>query len=371
MKTVQQFVAAFLLLFSATGASFAQAPPSYVLSSGRAPTINFGGLLQLQGEFGDKGDSRFSNANDRFYLRRARLNAAGKFLEEFDFKLELDLAGSIGNTSGLRAQLTDAYINWNRYAAANVKVGQFKTPFGFEQLYADPKLPTIERSLANDRLTLSRQIGIQGSGDFLDKRASWALGAFNGTGANNNFNDNDDFLTVGRLSGRPWRGRLFGEEALLSVGAAAYSSSDVALNLADLGFDSTPATADKDALFTGDRRGSAFDAEFTTGRFEVWVEVIQGHFEPKNALPVGLVEAEGWSSMISAFVVPKRLQALIRRESFDPSTAVDENSTRITTLGLNWFLKSDDLKVVVDYMRVAIDRRADENRFLARLQVIF
>ena len=58
-------------------------------------------------------------------------------------------------------QLTDAYINWNHFDFANVKAGQFKTPFGYEQLYADPKLFTIERTSANDRLTVSRQIGVQ------------------------------------------------------------------------------------------------------------------------------------------------------------------------------------------------------------------
>jgi hypothetical protein len=42
----------------------------------------------VQAEAGDKGDARFGNDNDRFYLRRARLNATGKFLEEFDFRLE-------------------------------------------------------------------------------------------------------------------------------------------------------------------------------------------------------------------------------------------------------------------------------------------
>ncbi len=74
--------------------------------------------------------------------------------------------------------MTDGYITWNRHAEANVRVGQFKTPFGFEQLYSDTRLHTIERSLANDRLTLSRQIGAQVGGDFLEKRLSYARGSF-------------------------------------------------------------------------------------------------------------------------------------------------------------------------------------------------
>lgn len=81
-----------------------------VKPAGREPTLTIGGLLQIQAEAGDKGDARFGNDNDRFYLRRARLNATGRFLEEFDFRLEGEFAGTLTNTSGLRAQLTDAFV---------------------------------------------------------------------------------------------------------------------------------------------------------------------------------------------------------------------------------------------------------------------
>src|SRR5262249_26241580 len=151
---------------------------------------------------GEKGDGRFTTGNDRFYLRRARLNAVGKFLEEFDFKIEIELSGQLGNnptiSSNLRAQMTDGYINWNRYVTANIKGGQFKTYYGYEQLVLDQKLYTIERSLVSDRLTLSRQIGATVYGDLFDKHLSYATGIFNGNGLNNSFNDNDAFLVTGR-----------------------------------------------------------------------------------------------------------------------------------------------------------------------------
>jgi len=65
------------------------------------------------GGFGDKGDARFTSANDRFYLRRARINIQGKFWRSSisDSKAILRLPRQ---ATGNRAQLTDAYINWNR-----------------------------------------------------------------------------------------------------------------------------------------------------------------------------------------------------------------------------------------------------------------
>ena len=59
-----------------------------VKPAGKESSLKLGGLIQAQADFGDKGDSRFSSDNDRFYLRRTRLNVAGNFLEEFDFKVE-------------------------------------------------------------------------------------------------------------------------------------------------------------------------------------------------------------------------------------------------------------------------------------------
>src|SRR5262245_43711620 len=97
--------------------------------NGGAESLRVGGLIQVQGEAGDRGDSRFSSSNSRIFLRRARVNVSGRFVEEFNFRAELELAGSLSDASGLRAQLADAYLNWNRFDFANFRVGQFKSPF--------------------------------------------------------------------------------------------------------------------------------------------------------------------------------------------------------------------------------------------------
>jgi len=350
----------------------AQAPEAVVKPGGKEPTLSFGGLLQVQTEIGGRGDSRFSSDNDRFYLRRARLNAVGKFLEELDFKLEIELAGSIANTSALRAQLTDGYVNWNRYPEANLRVGQFKTPFGYEQLFNDPRLITIERSLVNDRLTQSRQLGMQIGGDLLDKRLSYAAGAFNGTGANNNFNDDDRFLVAARLSGVLWRGKLLGQSASWSLGGDAYSSEDTNVaQAADFGLDSTPSTPDRDNIFSGERRGTGFDTQLQVGRFDLWAEALRTEWEPASGRPRKSFESDGWYVQGSYYVIKDRLQAVLKAERFDPQSAADRDATEIGTAGLNWFLKGNDLKLLLNYLRVRPEGQDDQDKLLARIQVIF
>ena len=118
--------------------------------------FQFGGMLQVQGETGDPGDTRF-DGGDRIYLRRARLNGTATFPEHFTARLELELAGTLSKTSALRAQVTDGYIEWTRYSAFSLRAGQFKTPFGYEQLYLDAQLPTIERSLGKARRVIDQR----------------------------------------------------------------------------------------------------------------------------------------------------------------------------------------------------------------------
>ncbi|HXO19244.1 MAG TPA: porin [Thermoanaerobaculia bacterium] len=349
-------------------------PPTNVQPAGVEPTLAFGGLIQAQLEAGDRGDSRWANGNDRFLLRRARLNGTGRFLQDFDFRVEIDLAGTLANTTGLRAQLTDGYINWNRYSMANVRVGQFKTPFGFEQLYSDPRLITMERSLVNDRLTLNRQLGAQASGDLLDKRLSYAVGEFNGNGANNNFNDNEKFALVGRLSGIPWQGEVAGQKASWSLGADAFGSEDTGLALPDLGLDSTPATKDLDNLFTGKRRGSGFDSQVHAGPLDFWVEYLATRFEPTDRLPFASFNASGWYAQASWIFCGGHLQAVAKAESFDPDDRVSGDAVTTQTYGLNYLIKGHDLKLMLDYLRTDLGSNNPlprQQKLLARLQVIF
>lgn len=336
------------------------------------PKVRFGGLVQTQWDAGDVGDARFSGDETRFYLRRARLSATATFAEGFEAKLEAELAGTLADTSNLRAQLTDAYVAWVGDARLQARAGQFKTPFGVEQLLSDRRMSTIERSLGSDRLTPGRQVGVQAFGDLLGKRLSWAVGAFNGTGPNTTANSDGKPLLAARIAGTAWRGSLGGAEATLTAGVDGFASSDEALALPpDLGFDSTPGTPAPDNLFTGRREAAGVDLSFRAGRLEAWAEGLLVRYEPDSGIPRPSVEATSVALLAGYEVVPKKLHLVARLDRFDPDRDRDADDTTTLTLGGSWYFRGHDLKLQLNYLASDVPDLGRQDKLLARIQAAF
>src|SRR6266516_495513 len=185
--------------------------PIYVQQRGPELKLVLGGFIQVNFEDGDVSafEGRFGQTaiKDRFRLRRARINLTGDFAEQFDFKMEGDFGQSDGTSANRTAfSATDIWVNWHQFPAAQVKVGQYKAPFGLEQLTSDTTLLTIERTLPTGAITPDRQIGAELWGkpftsiwpeqkDLL----TYYAGIFNGNGRNITVNDNNNFMFVGRM----------------------------------------------------------------------------------------------------------------------------------------------------------------------------
>jgi phosphate-selective porin len=354
----------------AAGAPAVQPEPQTLKPAGKEQRLQLGGLVQFQGESGGRPDSRFGDDHDRMFLRRARLNASGKFDQRFEFKAELDATGSLSNSTGMRVQLVDGYATWTKSTALAIRMGQFKTPFGFEQLYSDQQLPSIERTLGNDRLVPGRQLGAQLAGGGFDERLSYAVGAFNGTGTNTNVNDGEGFLVAGRLTSAVLR-KPKSHEALLRVGINAFRSNDRNVAVApDFGIDSTPASPAVDAIFAGRRSAAGADAQLCLGKVELWTEMLRERFEPDSAVPRRTFDAKSWYVLAAAPLVGDKLQGVVRYDSFDPNGSLSGDQTRSWLVGTNYYIKGHDLKLQLHYLRSDWAGKSD-GRLIARFQTIF
>lgn len=324
-----------------------KAPAQEVRPGGKESKLVIGGFLQAQAESGERVDARFGDENDRVFLRRARVNVQGSFPERFDFKAELDLAGGLGSASGVRAQATDLYVRWSRYPFAQIRAGQFKTPYGYEQIFSDTRTLTVERTLVSDRITIGRGVGVQLAGDA--GPVSYALGAFNGNGTNLTFNDDEGFLTAGRVSATPWKR---GDSSRWSIGVNGFRSEDRAAPVApELGFSGNS--------FAGSRQAWGVDTQLAIGTLELWGEVLRARFDPSAGATRDL---NGWYAG-GGWMLTQRIQAVAMIDRLDAPL----DDVRTWTAGANYFIKGHDLKLQLNVMRSDDER----TRVTARLQTLF
>ena len=106
-----------------------------MLQRGPELKLVLGGFIQMNFEDGDvfAFEGRFGQTafKDRFRLRRARINLTGDFAEQFDFKMEGDLQTATDSVTTEPAfEATDIWVNWHQFPWAQIKMGQYKAPFG-------------------------------------------------------------------------------------------------------------------------------------------------------------------------------------------------------------------------------------------------
>jgi phosphate-selective porin len=337
------------------------AAPVLAQPGGQETRLVVGGFLQGQAEFGRAADPRWAGVRDRFFFRRARLYVAGVFAEDFDFKAELDLQGNtLSAGTGQLARANEVFINWHKYPFANLRFGQLKPAYGGEALASDCKIPTIERSLASDRLTETRQLAVAAIGDLPGKQVSYYAVVANGNGTNVSANDNSKFQKSLRVTYTP----VATAADKLTLAVDGLWTDDVGVTKSDLGFAGN--------LFTGRRAMRGADLLWSHGPLDLNAEWLRGTFRPANAVPAAEFDAQGWQVTAAYFVIPNRLQAVLRAEEFDPNTAVDGNTVRSHTIGLNYFVKGDDIKLCVDYLHGRVPgSTTDGGRLLTRVQIIF
>ena len=385
--------------------------PVYVVPAGSEIKLALGGLLQTQYEAGDVSafEGRFGSAaiDDRFRLRRMRINVTGDFAEKFEFKLEGEFAqtdtaitvrNAMGATIASNSTRTsfgglDLFVNWHQFPEFQVKVGQCKAPFGFEQLGSDPKLLTPERSQVTSGLTPERQIGVQIWGKpfasvFPDQKdlVTYYAGIFNGNGRNVTVNDNDEYMYVGRLELQPLKTKIFDQDTTLKFGVNALSSHDAAGTVlspaGSVRVNSDGSLSAFTAPSAAERTAYGLDAYFHLGPFDLMAEYFSEDFDarPVNGLPPLFSDfhADGYYVQAGYYVIPKKLQLVTKYESFDPGQVANDNLSSITG-GLNYYLKGDDIKIMAHYIHTWSDFResnpalgSDEfDQFILRLQVIY
>lgn len=311
------------------------------------------------------GDSVLRSPDNTFDIRRARFKLSGEIIDDLKYKLQVDARD---NDDILR----DAAISFTSIDWLNLHVGQYKSPFGREELTSSSKIDTMERSAVTNAIAPTRQVGTSVSGDLFDGFLWYHAGIFNGNGINTR-NDDNNFLYVGRVVLTPFEGKLMDQDAKFEVGGNIGTSEDSDVNLSRLGF--------RD--FVGERDIYGLDALFTAGPLKVQGEYLKAELEfdglagaaavPATftpavaAVPAADVDADGYYILGRYELLPDQLEAVAKWEEFNLDGGADFDAL---TLGLNYYF-SKKTRLMVNYVHGDLEGSSEEDQVLLRMQVAY
>ncbi len=175
----------------------APAPPKF-------PSVSINGFFQADTLwFGQDEENRANvgDIQDGSGFRRTRLSAKGAVADNVNYFVQLDF-GFFG-----RPTFTDIWGDVTHVPVlGNVRVGQWKQPFGLETVTSVRYQPFLERSLLFQTFMPFRHIGT-GFYDVNEEQTStWAMSVFR-TGQDqfgNDIQDNGGFSTAGRVTYLPY-----------------------------------------------------------------------------------------------------------------------------------------------------------------------
>lgn len=157
-----------LILFAIAAFTYQMSFSQGCESPGEGNGVKIFGFIQPQYNHiltGVNGESTPDNNTSGFFFNRARLGVMGNIPYDFSYYFIMEYApkGGFG--------ICDAYLSYDRFKPyMSVSMGQFKAPFGAEQMQGCHKLYTIDRSdVVNELAGPIRDMGLMISGGTGDK----------------------------------------------------------------------------------------------------------------------------------------------------------------------------------------------------------
>lgn len=211
-----------------------------------ASAPKFGGYAIGSYKYSDQDGK---HGGDGFNARNLRLYVDGTVLSDFKYRIQLEMSGDPGASKG--PHLKDFFLAWSHWKELEVKVGQFKRCFTFENPYNPWEVGVGDYSQMSKKLagmsdycggestsSGGRDLGLQIQGDLLPvgkdqhRLFHYQLGLFNGQGINHaDANRRKDW--IGTLQLQPIKDLFIGVFGW--KGDMAYSNVTVGRNRYALG----------------------------------------------------------------------------------------------------------------------------------------
>jgi len=304
-------------------------------------------LTQTDPEAGDSVGS--------FRIRRARTKFDGwVYSKRLTYEFQVDWTEA--------PALRDAFFNYDVAGdrSFQIKAGQFKVPFGRQELTSSGSQQFVDRAIASSTFALGRDIGFQVHGLLANRTIEYRAGLFNGNGRNRTSNDNDAYQYNARVMWQP-------------LGDVRYSESDFETKDSFLfAIAGNWESNDKHGATTGNdikQTKIGGDIAVKYGGLFAFVE----YFDADNTPEIGTgFGSKGHTVQAGYFVIPAKLELAARYSEVDPSDLVPNNKRKESGVALGYFWNKHNHKVQADFLRVENELLSrKDNEFRLQYQIAF
>ena len=323
------------------------------------------------------GTERAGDSKGSFRIRRAKLKFEGwAFKNWLQYEVQTNWPGI--SSANLANYLEDANINWDVTKGKKtfmIKFGQYKVPFGLQELTSSGSQQFVDRSLVSNAYFRGRDTGLTVWGVLGANKFEYRAGIFNGNGLTRSTNDNDKFQMNARVTFQPngvsalgtYSGAHQSESDFESKGlgkpiftiSAAVEQNDLANVATDLKTNIKSTLYEVDTMF----KHKGFSA---TGAY-IW-----GERQPQITSPS--FDTQGYYMQAGFLLKPETWEIAARYGQQDPNKSISNDKITEIRGGLNYFYARHVLKVQADFGQVKTESSkgaAKNYEFRLQTQLIF
>lgn len=304
---------------------------------GPVEKLHVWGVLQTNSnfEFYEDGDT-----NQKFKVGLINMLFDGKFRGGNEaFRLMLDPTPQ-SQTGFWHMFVQDAYIQTKRIPHHTVLFGNSRPGVGIEGAQSPYTLPLINRSQISRHFANARKAGIRVKGDY-----SLIEYDFGGYSSDTYFTE---FMPGVEFNG--W------------VNAKPLGKTDGRYGKVVLG----------GGIATGQRNSSDFFVAGANLGYEYkkfWMRAEYANADGSNgSTGFSSRQREGWYVTLG-YHLTKKLELIARYDEFDPDKKISNDHRREYTAGINYYIKGQALKLVLNYIYVQTQNQSDAHRLLFATQI--
>ena len=326
------------------------------------------------------GTANPGDTKGSFRIRRAKLKLEGWFwvppevapspriMPKLSYELQLNWSAAAANVgaqpANVGAILEDANIAWDPQGMGKFRIvfGQYKVPFGRQQMTSSGNQQFVDRSLVADEFERGRDIGVSVQGAVWSNKLEYRVGMFNGNGLNRPGNDNDKFQYNARLMWQPNGNQVLAQRAWVS--GALYSESDfesttvplyaVALNYEHNDFHGTTTGNDFKSDAIGFDGIFKYQGIFATGAY---------YWREREGEAGGTFNADGWYLQGGVMLNRRRTwEAAVRYGSREINSRIINDDITEVRGGVSYYYRRHNLKFQMDVGQIETGLGASANK---------